>query len=230
MIRLLALAVAPGLAISLFVYLRDKYEREPLYLLAICFFMGMVSCYPAMVLEGFGEGIINTYLKPDSTLYNLVLAFPIVGFSEELSKFIMVFLFAYRNKNMDEPFDGIVYAVMVSMGFATLENIMYVSHGGVSTGITRMFTAVPAHAANGVMMGYFLGLAKFRKQRNVFFFFNALLWPVMFHGAYDYSLFDSVNYPLAVLGALVSLLVSLRFSFKAMAWHVNASPFKDGVV
>jgi RsiW-degrading membrane proteinase PrsW (M82 family) len=67
----------------------------------------------------------------------------------------------YNNKNFNEPFDGIVYAVIVSMGFATIENIIYVFQYGFATGILRLFTAVPAHAAFGILMGYFLGKAKF---------------------------------------------------------------------
>ncbi len=92
----------------------------------------------------------------------------------------------FNNKNFNEPFDGIVYAVMVSMGFATLENILYVFHSGFTTGVIRMFTAVPAHATFGALMGYFLGKAKFSYNRKLFFTLMALLTATAFHGSYDY--------------------------------------------
>ncbi len=143
---------------------------------------------------------------------------------EEFSKYIIVKYYAQRNKEFNEPFDGIVYAVMVSMGFAALENVLYVFQYGFATGVTRAFTAVPAHATFGILMGYFMGKAKFSKnklQLNLLGLFAATL----FHGAYDFFLFiDFV--PGIAIGAFVSLFVGIILSRKAIKRHQNGSVFK----
>jgi RsiW-degrading membrane proteinase PrsW (M82 family) len=116
-------------------------------------------------------------------------AFFKVALVEEFSKFIFIRFILYNNKNFNEPFDGIVYACMVGMGFATLENIIYVFQYGAPTGFIRIFTAVPAHATFAVLMGYFLGKAKFTHRKELYYSFLALLIPTAFHGAYDYFWF-----------------------------------------
>ena len=100
-----------------------------------------------------------------------------VGITEELLKFLVVILIIYPNKNFDEPFDGIVYAVFVGMGFATAENLTFVLQGNASLAILRMFSAVPAHFVFAVIMGYYLGKAKTNKK---FKFFNILLSLIIF--------------------------------------------------
>ena len=151
-------------------------------------------------------------------------AFFIVALVEEFSKFIFVRGILYNNKNFNEPFDGIVYTVMVGMGFATLENILYVFNGGgVGTAIMRMFTAVPAHATFAVLMGFYLGKAKFEHKKS-YYAFHALGVATLFHGAYDYCLFVSFV-PGIVFGALLSLVVGIWLSRKAIKIHQLASPF-----
>lgn len=104
-----------------------------------------------------------------SIFQQFIKAFFVVALIEEFSKYIFVRFYSQPKKYFNEPFDGIVYAVMVSMGFAAIENIAYVSQGGMGTAIVRAFTAVPAHATFAVLMGYFMGLAKFApsKSKNV---------------------------------------------------------------
>ncbi|MDX2003095.1 MAG: PrsW family glutamic-type intramembrane protease [Chitinophagales bacterium] len=221
---LLALALAPGFAIMLYIYLKDKHEREPLGLLIKCFIAGIFSTVPAVILSRYGSSF--GYGISDNPWITFVYAYGVVAFSEELSKFAMVYWFAYRNKNFNEPFDGIVYSVMVSMGFATLENILYVNQYGYGTGIMRMFTAVPAHASFAVVMGYFLGKAKYDTTESFKLKLFGLLGAVLLHGSYDYSLFEIRNYPLALLGAVISLALGIRLSRKAMREHQLASPFR----
>ena len=223
---LLALAIAPGLAIMLYIYARDKYDREPIGLLLLCFIAGVLSAWPAVLLSGTGVAMLNNSLPVSSTPYNLLKAFVAVAFSEEFSKFFMMMLVAWRSKHFNEPFDGIVYAVMVSMGFATFENILYSYNYGINTALVRMFTAVPAHATFAILMGYYVGKAKFLKGAELKYLLIGLFWAVVFHGAYDYFLFEVVNYPMAFVGALVSLLVGLRLSKKALDIHSEASPFR----
>lgn len=217
---LLALALAPGLFIAVYIYLQDKYEREPIGLLLRYFFFGMLSIVPAILLETIGGGVFN---DASSVLSHLFHAFVVVGFSEELSKFIFVRM-AYKRPEFNEPFDGIVYAVMVSLGFATLENVMYVYNYGMDTALVRMFTAVPAHAANGVIMGYFFGLAKFRKEHSTRLLLQGLFWASFFHGAYDFCLFVNELIPIAT-GAFITLIVALYLSRRAIRMHSDTSPF-----
>ena len=132
----------------------------------------------------------------------------------------------YTHKAFDEPYDGITYSVMVSMGFATLENILYVAEGGMSTAIMRMFLAVPAHAAFAVIMGYYVGLAKFNpSKRNIYLIFGVIGASAL-HGAYDFALMQQSIPYLQFIGAVVSLLIGVRLSFNAIKLHQQNSPFK----
>ena len=113
---------------------------------------------------------------------------------------------------------------MVSMGFATLENVLYVFQHGVSTGILRAFTAVPAHATFAILMGYFMGKAKFSKNRIVSNL-TGLLFATLFHGAYDFFLF--INFiPGIFIGAFISLGIGILLSKKAIKRHQDNSVFK----
>src|SRR5688572_10636482 len=188
-LSLFELAVAPGAAVMIYIYLRDKHEREPLWLLAISFLYGGLST----ILTLFISWPVNAWIltKEDDVAHQFFNAFFKVALVEEFSKFFFVRFILFYNKNFNEPFDGIVYAIMVGMGFATLENVLYVYQYGLTTGILRMFTAVPAHATFAIIMGFFLGKAKFAHRRVLFYSLTALLAASLFHGTYDYFLFIS---------------------------------------
>lgn len=221
---LFALAVAPGLAIAIFIYEKDKLDREPLHLLVKSFFLGAVSIFPASFLEGMfeGFGFANTMELPATFNYALT-----VGFSEELSKFLFLIIFFYRRKEFNEPFDGITYGVMIAMGFATLENVFYVVDGGLGVALIRMFTAVPAHATFGVIMGFFVGMAKFRHRHRIRIMFPktlGVLLAMVMHGMYDFCLYMK-NIPLLAIGAVVALVAGIMFSLWAIRLHNLNSPF-----
>lgn len=218
---LMALAVAPGVAIYIFIYLKDKYNREPLGLLLVSFILGMFSIIPAIILQLLSRTSLES-LAGKTIAQVAIFAYLIVGVSEEGSKYIMIRLFAYRRKAFDEPFDGIVYAVMVGMGFATLENIGYVLQHGMGTGILRMFLSVPAHATFAILMGYHLGLAKFDVANRKQYLFLAIFWPVIFHGTYDYFLFLG-NTILHVAAAIISFIIAIQLSKKAIRKHETLS-------
>ena len=211
---LLALAVAPGIAICIYIYRKDKFNKEPVGLLIRSFFLGMLSILPALLIQVGFTLFFGNWLKGD--LFNVGLfSFVIVALSEEGSKFLLLRLAIFNRKEFDEPFDGIVYAVMVGMGFATLENISYVFEHGIGTGITRMFLSVPAHGTFAVLMGYYTGLAKFDPERRKRYFFLAILLPVFFHGSFDFCLFSGIAW-LQVGGALASLYIAVRLSLRAI--------------
>lgn len=221
-LMLLALALAPGIAIGIYIYLKDKHEREPLGLLLASFFYGVLSTGVTLFISAPLDMLL--VLKPNDTLHQFTNAFFKVAFVEEFSKFIFIRFILYRNKNFNEPFDGIVYATMVGMGFATLENVLYVFNYGVTTGILRMFTAVPAHATFAILMGFFLGRAKFTHRKEFSYSVLALLIATAFHGAYDYFWFISYI-PGIWVGAIISLIVALILSRQAILLHQQSSPF-----
>lgn len=221
-IGLLALALAPGVAIMLYIYLRDKHEREPLWLLLLSFGYGGLSTLVTLLIDIPVEMLILT--KERGAIQQFYDAFFKVALIEEFSKFIFVRFILYYNKNFNEPFDGIVYAVMVGMGFATVENMVYVLQYGFTTGLLRMFTAVPAHAVFAMLMGYFIGKAKFTHRRTILLSVMGLFSAAVFHGSYDYFWFVSF-YPGIWTGAIVSLLLGLILARKVIRLHQQASPF-----
>lgn len=227
-IGLLALALAPGVAIILYIYLRDKHEREPLWLLLLSFGYGGLSTLVTLLIDIPVNMLILANEK--SAIQQFYDAFFKVALIEEFSKFIFVRFILYYNKNFNEPFDGIVYAVMVGMGFATVENIVYVLQFGFTTGLLRMFTAVPAHAVFAMLMGYFIGKAKFTHRRTLLLSAMGLFSAAVFHGSYDYFWFVSF-YPGIWIGAMVSLVLGLILARKVIRLHQQASPFiqNDGV-
>jgi len=222
-LALFALALAPGAAIGLYIYFKDKYEREPIGLVVMSFFMGVASTIITLLISAPVNYIIPIQKK--SLSEQAIHAFLLVAFIEEFSKFIFVRWVLYPNKNFNEPFDGIVYAVSVGLGFAGLENILYVmgSENGIATGIMRMFTAVPAHATFAVLMGYFMGIAKCEKGKAHYVWYG-LGVATAFHGAYDYFWFISYM-PGLWTGAIASLLIGIFLSRKAIRMHQQASPF-----
>ncbi len=221
---LLALSIAPGIAIAIYIYFKDKHEPEPIGLLLVTFLYGGISLFIAIGISI----VINNFITIDEGDLGeqVIHAFLIVALVEEFCKFAFVRGILYRNKNFNEPFDGIVYAVMVGMGFATVENIFYVMNGGGSTiALIRMFTAVPAHATFAVLMGYFLGKAKFVQKKAFFYGALALLAATAVHGIYDYFLFISFIPGIWIL-AFVSLFAAYILSRHAIKIHQDASPFK----
>jgi protease PrsW len=221
---LLLLAIAPAMIIILYIYFKDKFEKEPIGFLVKNFLMGAIVSVIITLLLSIIANQFFPLTNETSIFQQFIKAFFVVGFVEEFSKYIIVKFYAQKNEEFNEPFDGIVYAVMVSMGFAALENVMYVFQYGVSTGIIRAFTAVPAHATFGILMGYFMGLAKFSKNKQLLNI-TGLLVATFFHGAYDFFLF--INFiPGIAIGAFVSLIVGIILSKKAIKIHQQNSHFK----
>lgn len=229
--QLIGLAIAPGLAICLFIFHRDAYNREPKLNLIAAFLLGVAVTVPVFFAERYFGAFTGRSISGTATL-----AFLVVAFTEELAKFAVLRLYAWRRKSFDEPLDGIVYAVVISMGFATLENILYVTQSaaygqGYQVAFLRMFLAVPAHATFGVLMGYYAGKAKFDPRRAGLLLFTGLAWAVLFHGAYDFCLMlqqspdvsDSISDGALFLGAVVSFIIAMRFSLRLIRQHRRLS-------
>ena len=222
--QLLFLAIAPVTIVILYIYFKDKFEKEPIGFLFKNFLLGAtLSIILTAILGSVGSRLIPLN-NETSIIQQFLQAFIVVALVEGFSKYIIVRFYAQRNKEFNEPFDGIVYAVMVSMGFAALENVLYVFQYGFATGIIRAFTAVPAHATFGILMGYFMGKAKFSDNK-VILNLTGLFLATLFHGAYDFFLF--INFiPGISIGAFVSLIIGIVLSKKAIKKHQESSVFK----
>jgi len=232
----IALAIAPGIAICLYIFYRDVYNKEPGLNLLVCFILGGLAILPAIGFEGSLSGTLNGTISGTA-----IFAYGVVAFSEEFSKFLGLRLYAYNQKSFDEPLDGIVYSVMVSMGFATIENVKYILQTPPGTelqlGIMRMFTAVPAHATFAVIMGYYIGKAKFDRQNSVALTLMGLIGAIFFHGSYDFFLFvqqytlvgQQTADGLLLGGAIVSFIIALILSRRLFRRQraVSLQMFKD---
>jgi len=221
--NLILVSVAPVFIIILYIYFKDKYEKEPKRLLFYNFLLGAIVSIIITSILYYAFDIVLPLPNKTSIFQQFIKAFFVVGLVEEFSKYLIVRYFAQPNKEFNEPFDGIVYAVMVSMGFAATENIFYVIQGGYTTALARAFTAVPAHATFGVLMGYFMGKAKFSNNKIVLNLAGLLL-AIIFHGAYDFFLF--INFvPGIWVGAILSLFIGIVLSRKAIKKHQEDSNF-----
>ena len=188
---LIAAAVLPALFLLRYVYRADRLEKEPPRLLVSLVIYGILATFAAIVTEELGELVLAMLLPEYSVAYNAVLYFVVVALSEEGFKYLLLKKRTWRSPDFNCQFDGVVYAVFVSLGFALWENISYVAMYGLGTAAVRAVTAVPGHACFGVFMGAFYGLAKrydnfgdgdkSRQCRRL-----AVLVPVLLHGAYDF--------------------------------------------
>ena len=222
--NLILLAVAPIILIIIYIYIKDKFEKEPWRLLAKNFILGAtLSVFLTFILHLLLSSVLPE-MSENKLSHTFVRAFILVALVEEFSKFIVVKKFAQNHQEFNEPFDGIVYSVMVSMGFAALENVLYVFSYGYSVGFLRAFTAVPAHATFAILMGYFMGKAKFSKNKNLLNLLGLSI-ATLFHGAYDFFLFIK-NIPGIAIGAFVSLLIGILLSRKIIRRH-QASEIKN---
>ncbi len=184
-------AIIPAIALLIYVYKEDRLEKEPPGLIIKLVVMGAVSTLLASITESIGMSILESAFYENSFAYRALLYFVVVAVSEEGFKYLVLRLGSWRNPEFNCKFDGVVYAVAVSLGFALWENIQYVLAYGFSTALIRAVTAVPGHACFGVLMGGWYGLAK-RKEvqgrlsdsRLARWF--AVIFPALVHGAYDY--------------------------------------------
>lgn len=193
---LLTIAVLPAFLLIWYVYSQDKIEKEPMGLLLKLLGLGALSVISALILETIGTAVLELLgLTEGSTLYNFLMCFCVVGFSEEIGKYFFLKKGSWNHPAFNYRFDAIVYAVSVSLGFAVVENIMYVFENGIGTGILRALTAVPAHAVFAVFMGYFYGIAKMNENVGATFRAKlcrkmAVIVPILIHGFYDFCAFQ----------------------------------------
>ncbi len=226
--NLIAIALIPVIILISYIYFHDKHEREPLGTLVGAFILGILSVIPALIFTAGWEQL--GFIRTAGTLNALFYAFIVVALSEESAKYLMMRSFLYKRTAFNEPYDGIMYMVMVGMGFAALENILYVfgqaSYSeSLAVGGWRAITSIPAHGAFAVMMGFFAGKAKYSKNASRLLLLIGLLLAVLFHGAYDFFLMQTLS-PALAFGALAALIVGIVFSLRMIKSHQRSSPFR----
>ena len=183
---LLSIAILPVAGLLIFIYFQDKYQKEPIKSLLKAFFGGWLAVVMDIGLVTTIEYSIGLFpILPDTVFYDSFLT---AAIPEELCKFLIFMIFIWRDKNFDEYFDGIVYATFIGLGFACIENIEYVFKYGFGAGVSRALFAVPGHFLFGVLMGYFLSLAKFTTEKRKKYIFLGLLFAIIAHGLYDWLL------------------------------------------
>jgi len=224
---LFVIAIAPPVIAVLLLYYLDYHEREhPLHVLW-AFFCGILIFLPVWLIELGLERWIQPLLFPvgASDLFTAFLhVFLFVALVEEGVKFLFTLLLFYPRSYFNEPFDGIVYATAIGMGLAMVENCVYVLDGGVGVGISRMLLTIPGHATWSILMGYYLGLAKFRVHGKMFLKGLALFFPVLLHSLYDAPLFQQQSLWLYLITPLV-VLIGLYYAKRAIRFHQQISPF-----
>ncbi|MBR0144168.1 MAG: PrsW family intramembrane metalloprotease [Clostridia bacterium] len=190
-ILLVIAAVIPAAFLMFKVYRSDRLEKESPGMLWRLTKAGIFAALIALVLERAGSALLDLLVREESAAYNVILYFVVVALSEEGAKYFLLKRSSWRSPEFDCQFDGVVYAVFVSLGFALWENVSYVMAYGFQTAILRALTAIPGHACFGVFMGVFYGLA--RRSENGGRAGEAkacrilsLLVPILLHGAYDY--------------------------------------------
>jgi len=197
---LIFIALAPCLFLLWYFYHRDKYEPEPKKLIIKIFLLGALMVIPGMIIETILISGLNTITRGIINIF--IMSFIIIAPTEELLKFFAVKRWIYRSLEFDEVMDGIVYTVAASLGFATVENIIYVITHGIGVGIARAFLAIPGHAFFGAIMGFYLGRARLNKEKEKKLIIQGILLPILFHGLYDFLVLTQT-----VLALLVIILI-----------------------
>ena len=182
----LLITIIPSLVILAYFFTSDKF-KEPKSTIAIVFVLGILICLPAGILNNFmfenfggqdnGKDLTHSFLGP--------------AWTEEILKFLVLYAIVLRRSEFNEPMDGIVYGVVVSLGFATYENYDYVFRlaetwdiAPSQMAIWRSYSAVPMHGLNGCVMGFYFGMYAFTAKKN--YLILSLILPYLFHGMYNY--------------------------------------------
>ncbi len=210
-------AVIPALAVLAYIYRAAHHREAPQFVLLLST-LGAIAVLPAGLAERFLLDVYSQTPEPQSVLLaTLVTSFFVAGATEESIKGLIFWRLVYRKPFFERPYDGVLYAVAIGMGFATVENILYVTSYGLSTAFVRAFTAVPAHALFGIVMGACFSRAKFDGEP----VWRAFLVPALLHGIYDAFAMAQSFFSNALL--IVYLMWLVRFAYR------RAKPLANGL-
>ena len=225
---LVFLACVPSVILLIFIYKIDSFNKEPIGLLIGLFFMGMLSVIPTLILEltlmnlNFFGGLLGLVIE----------AFIVIALVEEYFKRLAVKITAYKSPEYDERLDGIVYCVVASLGFATVENIMYVVQFSATNPyiwLTRAILSVPAHMLFGITMGYYLSMSKFCSNPKLSKkYFRLALWvPVLFHGLYDVVALS--GFVFSIVGLIAIMVFLWIYNIKRLSIYRKESKIQNSL-
>jgi len=221
---ILIASLAPVLLLLWYIYHHDHYQKEPLPMLLKALLGGVLAAGLDILLLT----VVSLFFNPSFSngMYSaLYQAFGQAAMPEELCKLIFLYAFIWKSPHFDEYYDGVEYAAFVGLGFAGLENVMYVLQGGLGVAVGRALFAVPAHFFFAIFMGYFFAMAKFKPWKKGFFLLLAYIVPVILHGIYDFILM--YRDVLGDANTTITSFLSLGFFFfffivwKVAIKHVN---------
>lgn len=198
---ILMAAVAPGVSLLTYIYLKDRYHSEPIAMVLKLFFLGAIVVFPIMIIQ---RGLL-LWLGESPVVFSFIISSGV----EEGLKWFVLYHIIYNHTEFDEPYDGIVYATAISLGFATFENVLYAflvpsSFGGL---LMRALLPVSGHALFGIMMGYYLGKAKFRPGPNTRkFIVLSFAMPFFWHGLYDWIMMTFMTHWFLIIVPLMAFL------------------------
>jgi len=220
------LAILPSIILLFFILKVDSFNKEPARLLIGLFLMGIVATLPSALLESL---FLNINIFP-GIIGLAIEAFLIIALTEEFFKRLAVKLVAYKSKAYDERLDGIVYCVVAYLGFATLENVLYIVQYTDTTPyiwLTRALLSVPAHMLFGVTMGYYMSMSKFCNNIALSKKYARLsLWlPVFFHGLYDF--FALSGNPIFALLLFPLMIFLWIYNIKRLKTYYKESKYKS---
>ncbi|MCR5302130.1 MAG: PrsW family intramembrane metalloprotease [Lachnospiraceae bacterium] len=216
---MLLLSVLPSIVLFIVIWKCDRYEKEPPRLLLRLFLFGALTTVSASIIESLFEDVILGFMNQQGILFLLIDNFLIVALSEEAGKYFVLKKVTWKHPAFNYTFDAVVYAVSVSLGFATIENILYLIESDLGTAVIRAIFSVPGHAIDALYMGYFYGLARYAdaynderlKKKHLK---QAFFIPVLIHGFYDFCL--STEYWIFILIFLVFEVIITVLAIKKL--------------
>lgn len=227
---ILIASLLPVILLMSYIYKRDTFEKEPWPLLLKAFGFGVLAALIDMPVASVLQFIVpKVFSSPGWDAFHT--AFFGAAFPEEFCKLLMLYLCIWKNPHFDEYYDGLEYAAFVGLGFAGIENVLYVMQGGLSLAVGRGIFAVPAHFFFAIFMGYFFSMARFRYENRKRYLFLAYIIPVLLHGTYDFLLMyvnnlsgatDTMVEPDALAGGLyLAFFIFFFFVWRFAARRVN---------
>ncbi len=230
-ILLIILAILPTILISLYVYKKDKH-KESLGILITLFCLGIFSAVAVIIISIITSQFIPIFNKETyqmNTIELLLSTFISVALTEELCKWIVVYFLGYRNKEFDETYDIIIYAIFTTLGFATFENILYVlDTNTIQIAVQRALFSIPAHTSYAIFMSYYLCLAKINRIKNdkakeMDNLIKSIVFPTIIHGIFDFCLFADKAIYLTLFYFFTGVLFILAFQKLKESYKINAS-------
>ncbi len=213
-IIIILFVLIPVLLLMYYVNQRDTVEKEPILLIIIMMILGMASVYFSKQIWNF---ILSKLPEIEEELTNrnwyvrILTSYGEIAFVEETIKYLLLNIIIYRNRNYDYMYDGIVYSVAISLGFALVEGLEYGIGNEVAVSLFRSVLTIPMHMSYGVIMGYYLSKSKNSyENRLIYYRYTALLFPIVLHGTSDYLLSTVDNPIIYIVYALFVYIIALK--------------------